>query len=48
MKTTEEDYERRERECIAEYDGKVTPERAREIAAEQVEGAQKKLWMAEK
>jgi hypothetical protein len=40
---TEQDYLRRERECICEESG-VAPERAREIAAQQVEQEQSTLW----
>lgn len=33
---TEEEYQRRERECIAEYDGGLTREQAEHLAAREI------------
>ncbi len=41
---TEDEYTRRERENICEFDGHTTRECAREIAAAQVSDKQSKLW----
>jgi hypothetical protein len=40
----DQDYERRERECICEFDGGLPAERAREIADDQMRVGQQNLF----